>query len=151
MTGVPASAGVTLDDVVVDLYDVSTSEPRTAQTVDASAVVPTATLQGELGTRLDRACPRARLLVVTSANLPVTVRVTPVVRDGAVAFDLDSVEILGVTVSGDSIPQDVTDRVAALVVPATDLPFGLTITSVTVTPDGVGVAATGTDIPLEAA
>jgi hypothetical protein len=147
MSGVSPSEGVTLDDVVVDLRGVTTSEPRTADVVDARALVPTSTLQAKLGTAWT-VVPEGPLLLVTSASLPVEVRVTPVVQDGAVRFDIDTVTLLGIVVQGDSIPQAVTERITSLVVPTTDLPFDLAVTTVTVVPDGVTVAATGTDVPL---
>jgi hypothetical protein len=147
MTHVPTSAGVTLDDVVVELHDVSTAEPRVAATVDAQALVPLSSVQDKLGAGWTAKADGAAL-AVSSNSLPVTVKVTPVVRDGAVRLTLDSVSLLGVEVSGSSVPAAVTDAVSAFLIPAADLPFGLALGTVTVVPDGVAVTATGSQVPL---
>ena len=90
-------------------------------------------------------------MVSVANGLPAEARVTPGVRDGAVVLDLVSVSVLGLEVSGDSVPAVIRDRVSALAGSVGDLPFGLVPESVVVTPTGLELRATGTDVDLEAA
>jgi hypothetical protein len=151
MTDVPATAELTLDRVDVELYGVSTSEPRTADTVDAVATLSTEQLQGVLGDTWTVRTDGTDLVVSVANGLPAEARVTPGVRDGAVVLDLASVSVLGLEVSGDSVPGAIRDRVSALAGSVGDLPFGLVPESVVVTPTGLELRATGTDVDLEAA
>lgn len=151
MTDVPATAELTLDTVDVELYGVSTSEPRTADSVDAVATLSTEQLQGVLGDTWTVRTDGADLVVSVANGLPAEARVTPGVADGAVTLDLASVTVLGLEVSGDSVPAVIRDRVSALAGSVGDLPFGLVPESVVVTPTGLELRATGTDVDLEAA
>lgn len=147
---VPAS-GVTLHDVVVELRGVSTTSPRTAQTVDATASLTTAQLQARLGDGWTVTTDGDALVASTQALgvLSVEARVVPAVRDGKLALDLDRVTVLGVEVSGDSVPSAVTERINALVSSVGGLPLGLSLTDATVTPTGVTLSASGTDVVLQ--
>ncbi|MFN8157347.1 MAG: DUF2993 domain-containing protein [Candidatus Nanopelagicales bacterium] len=147
---VPAS-GVALDDVVVELYGVSTSSPRTADTVEATASVTTQQLQSKLGDGWTVKVDGDALVASTQALglLSVEARVIPAVRDGKLALDLDKVSVLGVDVSGDSIPSAVHERIDALVSSMGGLPLGLSLTGVDVTPTGVTLQASGTDVVLQ--
>lgn len=147
---VPAS-GLTLDDVVVDLYGVSTSSPRTADSVQATADVSTAQLQSRLGEGWTVKVDGDGLLASTQALglLSVEARVVPAVREGRLALDLDRVRVLGVEVSGEAVPDAVHERIDALVGSIGGLPLGLSLTDVQVTPEGVTLVASGTDVELE--
>jgi hypothetical protein len=149
--GVDSGKGLVLDTVVADLYDVSTSSPRTAARVVAQADIATAELQKQLGDTWTITPDGDAFAVRWSGPLPVTARVVPTVRDGKVALDLDSVTVLGVSVDGSSVPAAVTDRINALAGSVGELPLGLTPTSVTVTPTGARLVAAGTDVDLESA
>ena len=81
--------------------------------------------------------------------LSIEARVIATVKDGALALGLDRVTILGVQVDGSSVPSALTDRLNALVASVGDLPLGLTLSSVEVTPAGVTVHAEGSDVPLQ--
>lgn len=150
MTDVPATDQLTLGTVDVELYGVSTAEPRTAESVDAVAALTTEQLQSVLGDTWAVRTDGTDLVVSVASGLPAEARVTPGVRDGAVVLDLASVSVLGLEVSGDSVPQAIRDRVSALAGSVGELPFGLVPQSVTVTPDGLELRATGTDVDLEA-
>ena len=149
--GVDSGKGLRIEKVVADLYDVSTTSPRTAARVVADADITTAELQKQLGDAWTVTPDGGALAVRWSGPLPVTARVVPTVRDGALALDLDSVTVLGVSVDGASVPSAVTDRISALAGSVGALPLGLTPTSVTVTPDGVRLVASGTHVDLEQA
>lgn len=151
LTGVQVDAGLALDSVDVELYDVSTSEPRTAASVEARASVSTAVLQAKLGDEWDVATDSGALVVSAASGLPVSARVVPVVRDGALAFDLESVSVLGLEVDGANVPGAIKDRVTALAGSIGALPLGLAPQSVVVTADGVDLVAVGTDVALESA
>lgn len=147
---VPAD-GLTLDDVTVELYGVSTGSPRTADSVDVTASVSTAQLQAKLGDGWTLRADGDGLVASTQALglLPVEARVVPTVKDGKLGLDLDKVTVLGAEVSGDSVPSAVHQRIDALVGSVGDLPLGLTLTGAQVTPTGVTLHATGTDVPLQ--
>jgi hypothetical protein len=143
----PAS-GLTLRDVVVDLYGVSTSSPRTASTVGASAGLTTAQLQSKLGDGWKVTTDGDGLVATSAGLLSIEARVIPTVKAGRLALDLDWVKILGVQVDGSRVPAALTDRLDALVASIGDLPLGLALRSVEVTPGGVTVHATGSDVVL---
>lgn len=147
---VPAS-GLTLDDLTVELYGVSTTSPRTADRVDATASVSTEQLQAKLGSDWTVKVDGDALVASTQALglLPVEARVVPTVRDGKLALDLDKVSVVGVEVQGDSVPSAVHERIDALVSSVGALPLGLTLTGVDVTPAGVTLQASGTDVALQ--
>ena len=151
LTDVPATSDLTLDRVDVELYGVSTSSPRTADAVDAVASLSTETLQRTLGDTWTVRTEGSDLVVSVANGLPAEARVTPSVRDGALALDLASVSVLGLEVSGDAIPAVIKDQVSALADSVGELPFGLVPQSVVVTPTGLDVRATGTDVDLEGA
>lgn len=114
LTEVAVEAGLALDVVEVELYGVSTTAPRTADRVEATATLGFEDLQATMGDAW-KVEPSSGALVVSSATgLPVEATVTPAVRDGKIVFDLDSVSVLGFEVSGDRVPDVVKERVAAL-------------------------------------
>jgi hypothetical protein len=149
LTDVAVEAGVTLDAVDVELYGVSTTSPRTAARVEATATLGTEDLQAKLGESWTVESRSGALVVSSSSGLPVEATVTPVVRDGAIAFDLDSVSVFGFEVSGDRVPDVVKERIAALTGSIGALPLGLVPTAISVTDTGVVLRAEGTDVPLE--
>ena len=151
LSGVPSGSGPTIDSVVADLYGVSTSSPRTAQRVEAQADVSTAELQRLLGDSWSIAPDGDALAVRWTGGLPLEARVVPSIRDGRVALDLESVTVLGVHVDGSAVPAAVTDRINALAGSVGRLPLGLTPTAVSVTPTGVRLGASGTDVDFETA
>jgi LmeA-like phospholipid-binding len=145
------SDGVTLRDVVVDLEHVTTSQPRTARSVEAHASISAADLQAKLGGGWTLRPDGDALVASTGGLLSAQARIVPAVRDGKLALDLASVTILGVTVDGSQVPSAVTDRINELASSVGELPLGLHLTSVQVTPDGVDLVANGTDVVLAAA
>jgi hypothetical protein len=145
---VPTDRG-TLDSVVVDLYGVSTSSPRTADRIEATAVVPLDMLQAQLGDSWELSVDGDALTAEFTGTVSASATVVPVVADGRITLDLRSFSLLGLEVSGDSVPDFVTSALNDMVGSVGELPFGLTPTSTTVTPEGVVVAASGTDVPLE--
>jgi hypothetical protein len=149
--GVPSGSGPTIESAVVELYDVSTSSPRTAARVAVTAEITTAELQRVLGDAWRIEPDGDAFAVEWTGGLPVRARVVPVVRDGKLALDLESVTVLGVRVDGSAVPAAVTDQLAALAGSVGTLPLGLVPASVTVTPRGVELVATGTDVDLESA
>lgn len=151
LEGVDTGKGLVLQTVVAELYDVTTSTPRTAARVVARADIATAELQKQLGDAWTITPDGDAFAVRWSGPLPVTARVVPTVRDGKLALDLASVSVLGVSVEGSAVPTAVTDRINALAASVGALPLGLTPTSVSVTPAGAQVVATGTDVDLESA
>ncbi len=151
LRGVPSGSGPTIDSAVVELRDVSTASPRTARSVEVRAEVTTAELQKALGDAWRIEPDGDAFAVEWTGGLPVRARVVPVIRDGKLALDLASVTVLGVRVDGSAVPAAVTDQLAALAGSVGTLPLGLVPESVTVTPQGVELVASGTDVDLESA
>ena len=151
VTDLVTGTGPTIGHVVVDLYDVSTSSPRTAQHVEATADISTAELQKALGDSWTITPDGDAFAVRWTGGLELAAHIVPTIRDGKLALDLASVTILGVSVDGSLVPDVVKERVAEVAASVGDLPFGLVPTSVTVTPEGVRLVATGTDVDLEKA
>lgn len=151
LTDVPATEKLTLDTVQVELYDVTTTSPRTAAKVDAVATLSPQALAAELGDTWKVSTADGALVISLASGLPAEARVVPTVRDGAIALDLQSVNVLGLEVSGDSIPAVVKDAVSGLAGSIGELPLGLVPQSIAVTPAGLELRATGTDVDLEAA
>lgn len=152
LTGVPSGkGGPTIGSAVVDLYGVTVASPHTAQRVEARAEVTTAELQAVLGGAWRIRPDGEAFAVAWTGGLPVEGRVVPTVRAGKLVLALDSVTVLGVRVDGSAVPAAVTDQLNALAASVATLPLGLTPTSVTVTPRGVELVATGTDVDLRAA
>jgi hypothetical protein len=151
LVGLSTGTGPTIGSAVVDLYDVSTSTPRTAQRVEARADIATAELQKALGEAWTLTPDGDAFAVRWTGGLELAARIVPTVRDGKLALDLESVTILGVSVDGSLVPTVVTDRVAQVAASVGDLPLGLVPTAVRVTPEGVRLVATGSDVDLEQA
>jgi hypothetical protein len=149
LTGVPAGSGLTLDAVDVDLYGVTVLAPRTATTVTARAHASTAALAA-LGDGWTVTPDGTALVVARSGLIPIEARVTPVVRDGALALDLGSVTVLGVIVDASNVPSTITSRITRLTRSFSALPLGLVPTAVTGTPTGADLAARGSQVALEA-
>jgi hypothetical protein len=149
--GLALASGPTVDSAVVDLYGVSTTSPRTAQRVEATAEITTAELQKALGDSWKVTPDGDALAVEWSGGLALKARIIPSVRDDHLALGLDSVSILGLSVDGSAVPAAVTDRLQQVAASVGELPFGLTPTSVAVTPQGVRLEAAGTDVDLEKA
>jgi hypothetical protein len=151
VTDLATGTGPTLGHVVVELEDVSTSSPRSAQRVEAMADLSTAELQKALGDAWTITPDGDAFAVRWTGGLELAARIVPTIRDGKLALDLQSVTILGVSVDGSLVPDVVKDRVTDVAASVGDLPFGLVPSSVTVTPEGVRLVATGTDVDLEKA
>ena len=145
---VPTEQG-TLDSVVVDLYDVTTSSPRTAGTVEATALVPLSMLQSQLGDSWELSVQGDALKAEFTGAVSASATVVPTVVDGRITLDLRSFSLLGLEVSGDNVPDFVTSALNDLVGSLGELPFGLTPTGVAVTPQGAEVTASGSDVVLE--
>lgn len=150
LTDVPATEKLTLDTVQVELYDVTTTSPRTAAKVDAVATLGPQALAAELGDAWKVSTADGALVISLASGLPAEARIVPTVRDGAIALDLQSVNVLGIEVSGDSIPDVVRNAVSGLAGSIGELPLGLEPQSIAVTPAGLELRATGTDVDLEA-
>ena len=144
-----ASKGVTLDDVVVDMHDVTTSSPYTASQVRASGSITSEQLAAQLGSDWSVRTDGDALVATWHGFITVDARLVPTVTDGKLALTLASVSALGVSIDGSQVPSAVTDRINALAASLTALPLGLTLDSVTVTGTGVDVVAKGTGVVLD--
>jgi hypothetical protein len=149
MNGVPLEGGLALDDVNVDLKDVTTSSPRIAKTVSAHATLGTAQIQKLLGDSWKVTPQGSSLEVATTGLLPVTGTVQPQVDAGQLKLNLTDVTVMGVHVDPANIPSVIKDRLDGLTAGFGKLPLGLRLSTVTVTPAGVEIAADGANVNLD--
>jgi hypothetical protein len=145
------TGGVRLDDVVVDVHDVTTSTPYTAARVRATASVSTAELSKQLGSDWTLRTDGDALVATWNGFLKVDARIVPSVADGKLTLRLASVTALGVSIDGSQVPSAVTERIDALASSLEALPLGLSLTSVQVTPAGIDVVADGSQVVLGSA
>ena len=150
--------GIPATDVTFEATDVTTSEPYTAGAASISATLPTASLDQVIAdqTRLDITVSidgddlkaTGKVLGVTlSANLQ------PRAQDGKILVDVQDVAIGGASVSVDSLPRAIGNKLTGIEIPVkTGLPAGLTLSEVQVVDDGLRITASGTDVvvPTEA-
>ena len=149
MTGVPLDGGLALDDVNVDLVDVTTSSPRTAKTITAQAMLSTTQIQKLLGDAWKVTPQGDALQISTSGALPITGTVQPVVQSGLLTLNLTDVTVLGIHVDPANIPAVIKDRLNGLTAGFGKLPLGLHLSGVTVVPSGVNITAAGSNVNLE--
>ncbi len=149
MNDVPLQGGMKLDQVNVDLTDVSTSTPRTAKAVVANATLTTGQIQKLLGDAWKVTPQGDALKIATTGALPITGTVKPVVSDGKLMLDLTGVTVLGISVDPANIPSAIKDRLNELTAGFGSLPLGLQLSSVTVTPAGLQIAAGGSNVTLD--
>lgn len=150
--------GVTLDgidatDVTMDARDVSTSEPYTVGTATISATLPTASIeqivadrsQLEIAVAVDGGALTASGEVL---GLRLAANLVPRVEDGTLLVSVENVQIAGLTVSVDDLPNAIGDRLTDIEIPVEGLPDGLGLSDATVVADGVRITADGTDVVL---
>ena len=142
------SQGVTLDDVIVDVHDVTTSTPYTAGRVQATASIPSEQLARQLGTDWTVRTDGDAIVATWHGFITVDARLTPSVSDGKLTLTLASVSALGVSIDGSQVPSVVNERINALAGSLTALPLGLSLDTVRVTSTGVDVVAEGRDVVL---
>jgi hypothetical protein len=142
------STGATLDDVIVDLHDVTTSTPYTADRVQATASITSQQLATQLGSDWTVRTSGDAVVATWHGFITVDARLVPSVSAGKLTLTLASVSALGVSIDGSQVPSAVTDRIDALTSSLTALPLGLTLDSVKVTAAGVDVVAEGTHVVL---
>jgi len=145
--------GIKATDVTIDAKDITTSTPYTAGTATISATLPTASInsivadqtQLEITVTVDGSALKAtgKVLGVTmSANL------VPRVQDGKLLVDVQDIAIGGLSVSVDSLPASIGNRLNDIEVPVGGLPEGLVLQQATVVDDGVRITASGTDVVI---
>ena len=72
----------------------------------------------------------------------------PRVEDGTLLVSVDNVQIAGLTVSVDDLPNAIGNRLTDIEIPVEGLPEGLVLSDATVVADGVRITADGTDVVL---
>jgi len=149
MTDVPLQGGMALSAVNVDLTNVSTASPRTAERVLARATLTTDQIQKFLGDAWKVTPTGDSLAIATTGVLPITGTVQPVVEAGKLNLNLTAVTILGVHVDPANIPSVIKDRLNGLTAGFGALPLGLKLSSVAVTPAGVDLIADGSNVTLD--
>lgn len=150
--------GVTLEgidaiDVTIDAHDVSTSEPYTVGTATISATLPTASIEQivrdrsrlEIAVAVDGSALTASGEVL---GLRLAANLVPRVEDGTLLVSVENVQIAGLTVSVEDLPNAIGDRLTDIEIPVEGLPDGLVLSDATVVADGVRITADGTDVVL---
>lgn len=150
--------GIVLTDVDASALGITTSNPRTAQSVSLTATAPASTLSdaversqlGQLGVDVEITVEDGEVLASTSILMvPVVVTMVPEPAGDAIGVGLESVKIAGLTVSVADLPQAVRTALDRIEVPLEGLPEGLEVTEVEVVDDGLRMTATGTDVVVE--
>lgn len=146
--------GIPATDVTFDATNVTTSEPYTAGTASISATLPTASIDQIIADQTsldvtvsidgDNLKATGKILGVTlSANL------LPRAEDGKILVDVEDLAIGGASVSVDSLPRAIGNKLTDIEIPVkTGLPEGLTLSEVTVVDDGIRITASGTDVVI---
>jgi hypothetical protein len=146
--------GIPATDVTLDATDITTSEPYTAGTATIEATLPTASIDQIIAdqTKLDiTTSVDGDALKATGKVLGVTLAATlvPRVQDGKLLVDVTSVSIGGASLSVDSLPNAIGDKLANIEIPVkAGLPEGLVLSAVRVVDDGLRITATGTDVAI---
>jgi hypothetical protein len=145
--------GIDATDVTMDAHDVSTSEPYTVGSATISATLPTASIEQIVADRsdLDIAVAVDGGALTASGQvlgLRLAANLVPRVEDGKLLVTVDNVQIAGLTVSVDDLPNAIGDRLTDVEIPVSGLPEGVVLSDATVVADGVRITADGTDVVL---
>ena len=145
--------GIDATDVTIDARDVSTSEPYTVGTATISATLPTSSIEQIVADRSDLDVTVAvdgGALTASGKVLGLTLaaNLVPRVEDGKLLVSVADVRIAGLTVSVDSLPSAIGDRLTDVEIPVDGLPDGLVLSDATVVADGVRITADGADVVL---
>lgn len=142
--------GLPLTDAQVVLRGVSTSAPTTIRAAAMTASVALPAIQELVEVEAALEIVEGRLLARTTVlMLPVAVSLVPRPDGRAIAVDVESILLAGLEVDASRLPAALTAQISGIRIPVEGLPAGMELTSVTVTPGGVDVAAAGTDVVLE--
>lgn len=136
-------------DLVLELEDVSASEPYIAGIASFTGVVPLEAVRELNDAELDIAIEDG--IVVVSAELlgfPVEAVVTPVADGRDVVARVDSLRLAGVEVELTELSESLATELTEVRVPIDGLPEGMELTEVTVIDEGFHVSARGTGIAL---
>ncbi|WP_456845452.1 LmeA family phospholipid-binding protein [Cellulomonas sp. P5_C6] len=147
--------GIKATDVTVEAQDVSTSEPYTLGTATIEATLPTASIeqivkdksQLDVTVAVDGTSLKASGKVL---GLTLAANLVPRVEDGKLLVNVEDVQIAGLTVSVDDLPNAIGKRLTDVEIPVSGLPEGLELSGATVVGTGVRITATGTDVVLPA-
>jgi len=146
--------GIPATDVTLDATNITTSEPYTAGTATIEATLPTASIDQiiadqttlSITTNVDGDALQATGQVL---GVRLTASLIPRVEDGKLLVDVTSVAIGGASLSVDSLPNSIGDKLDDIEIPVkTGLPEGLVLSGVQVVDDGVRITATGTDVVI---
>jgi len=145
--------GIDATDVTFDGHDVSTSEPYTVGTATISATLPTASIEQIVADRSDLEIAVAVDGGALTASgevlgLRLAANLVPRVEDGTLLVSVENVQIAGLTVSVDDLPNAIGNRLTDVEIPVEGLPDGLVLSDATVVADGVRITADGTDVVL---
>ena len=143
--------GIAVEDIRVRLQGVSTDRPTTARDAGMTAFVPLAGIRAALPVDADLAIRDGLLVTSTEvAGLPLEVAFSPRPDGRAIAVDVRTLRLSGATVTVDDLPSGLAERLQGIRVPLEGLPPGMTLSELTIEPDGARVAAVGSDVVLEA-
>lgn len=146
-----------LTDVDAVARGVETSAPYTARAAEISATVPTSTIDtalthsalAERGLEVEVEVSGSAVVAATTfLSLPVQAVLEPEPAGRAIALDVRSVSIAGLTVATRDMPQGLREALSDLRIPLPTLPEGLDVTRVDVAPEGLRITASGEDLAL---
>ncbi|GEL98951.1 hypothetical protein CTE05_24980 [Cellulomonas terrae] len=145
--------GIDATDVTFEGHGVSTSEPYTVSTATISATLPTASIEQIVADRSDLEIAVAVDAGALTASgevlgLRLAADLVPRVDAGKLLVSVENVQIAGLTVSVEDLPNAIGDRLTDIEIPVEGLPDGLVLSDATVVADGVRITADGTDVVL---
>jgi hypothetical protein len=160
VTGSVAGAtlgGIAVTDVRLDATGVlirppAGQQPR-ASHATVAATIPTTSIERVVQ---DRAGLATKLAVTGNAltasgtvlNLPLELLLVPRVEAGRLLVDVQSLKLNGATVTATQLPSAFRSRLQNLEVTVDGLPKGLTLSTASVTADGVRITTDGTDVEV---
>ena len=139
-----------MEDVVVDLADVGTSEPYVAQSVSFTGFVPLAAARDLAPEGLELRIEDGAVVVVTEVLGLTLEAVATAVADGRdVIAQVAELRLAGVSVGVEELPESVGEAISAVRIPVDGLPEGMELSEVTVEGEGFAVTAVGEQVALD--
>ncbi len=147
--------GLGLTEVDVLVTDVTVAEPHTAGGIEFAATIPESTIQAaldEVRLPIDVSLAVERDLVVartTFLGLDAEIGMSLVANGRSISTRIETMMLGGIRIDAVGMPGGLIEALSRIEVPILGLPDGITLTTVTMLPDGFRVAGAGTDVRFD--
>lgn len=146
---------VLISDVVATATDARIRGQRSVGQLVATGTIPTENVlrlieaRVNLPSGVELELRDGRIVAVASIfGAALEARVVPVAESRAISFSIESVDLGGIEVDADALPFDLAGLLGAGRVELDQLPPGVDLSELRVTPDGVDVTLEATDLQL---